>query len=88
MDDTSYITDDYDTDDTVFTAATDLITVDNVSNTPTEIYATPIADGATDNAYGIKIVNDMNSYIDSFPTQYRDDIKQLIADNELNYTCQ
>lgn len=88
LDDTSYITDDYDTDDTVFTAATDLITVDNVSNTPTEIYATPIADGATDNAYGIRIVNDMNSYIDSFPTQYRDDIKQLIADNELNYTCQ
>ena len=56
--------------------------------TPSEIYATAVANGSTDNPYGIQIVNNMRSYIDTFPTQYRDNIKQLLANDELNYTCQ
>lgn len=56
--------------------------------TPSEIYAPAVANGSTDNPYGIQIVNNMRSYIDTFPAQYRDDIKQLLANDELNYTCQ
>lgn len=88
LDDDSYMSDDYDTNDTTFRAATELITDNKISNNPVEIYATPVANGSTDNAYGIRVVNDMNSYVDSFPNQYRDDVKQLLANNELNYSCQ
>ena len=56
--------------------------------TPSEIYAPAVVNGSTDNPYGIQIVNNMRSYIDTFPAQYRDDIKQLLANDELNYTCQ
>jgi hypothetical protein len=88
FEDDDYTTDDFDIDDTVFKSTTDLIEVERKGTTSTEIYATPVANGATDNAYGIQVVNDINSYVDSFPSQYRTDIKQLLADNELNYTCQ
>lgn len=88
FEDDDYTTDDFDIDDTVFKSTTDLIEVERKGTTSTEIYATPVANGATDNAYGIQVVNDINSYVDSFPSQYRADIKQLLADNELNYTCQ
>lgn len=88
FDDDYDYTDDFDIDDTVFKSTTDLIEVERKGTTSTEIYATPVANGATDNAYGIQVVNDINSYVDSFPSQYRADIKQLLADNELNYTCQ
>ena len=88
FDDDDYGTEDFDTADKEYKASTDLIEVERKGITPTEIYATPIADGATDNAYGIQVVNDISSYVDSFPNQYRSDIKQLLADNELNYTCQ
>ena len=56
--------------------------------TPSEIYAPAVANGSTDNPYGIQIVNNMRSFIDTFPAQYRDNIKQLLANDELNYTCQ
>lgn len=88
FDDDDYGTEDFDTADKEYKASTDLIEVERKGITPTEIYATPIADGATDNAYGIQVVNDISSYVDSFPNQYRSDIKQLLANNELNYTCQ
>lgn len=88
FDDDDYGTEDFNTDDKEYKASTDLIEVERKGITPTEIYATPIADGATDNAYGIQVVNDISSYVDSFPNQYRSDIKQLLANNELNYTCQ
>ena len=88
FDDDDYGTEDFDTNDKEYKASTDLIEVERKGITPTEIYATPIADGATDNAYGIQVVNNISSYVDSFPNQYRSDIKQLLADNELNYTCQ
>jgi hypothetical protein len=88
FEDDDYTTDDFDIDDTVFKSTTDLIEVERKGTTSTEIYATPVANGATDNAYGVQVVNDINSYVDSFPSQYRADIKQLLADNELNYTCQ
>ena len=88
FDDDDYGTEDFDTADKEYKASTDLIEVERKGITPTEIYATPIADGATDNAYGIQVVNDISSYVDSFPNRYRSDIKQLLANNELNYTCQ
>lgn len=55
---------------------------------PAEIYAPAIANGSTDNAYGIQIVGNMRSYVNTFPLQYRGNIEQLLADDELNYTCQ
>ena len=56
--------------------------------TPTEIYAPAVANGSTDNAYGIQIVGNMRSYVNTFPLQYRGNIEQLLAYDELNYTCQ
>ena len=56
--------------------------------TPAEIYAPAVANGSTDNAYGIQIVGNMKSYINTFPPQYRGNIEQLLANDELNYTCQ
>ena len=56
--------------------------------TPTEIYAPAVANGSTDNAYGIQIVGNMKSYVNTFPLQYRSNIEQLLANDELNYTCQ
>lgn len=69
------------TDNNIYHAKTELIT-------PSEIYAPAVSNGSTDNAYGIQIVNNMRSYIDTFPAQYRDNIQQLLANDELNYTCQ
>lgn len=56
--------------------------------TPSEIYAPAVSNGSADNPYGIQIVNNMRSYIDTFPAQYRDNIQQLLTNDELNYTCQ
>ena len=69
------------TDNNIYHAKTDLIS-------PAEIYAPAVANGSTDNAYGIQIVSNMNSYINTFPPQYRGNIEQLLAYDELNYTCQ
>ena len=68
------------TDDNIYHADTNLITT-------TEIYANPIADGATDNAYGVRLVNDMDSFVRSFPEQYRGDIEHLMARDEIEYSC-
>lgn len=68
------------TDDNIYHANTNLITA-------TEIYANPIADGATDNAYGVRLVNDMDSFVRSFPEQYRGDIEHLMARDEIEYSC-
>ena len=77
---------DFDFSDTTKDAVTEEIT-DNV-NSSTEIYAPAIANGATDNAYGVKIVNSMNDFIGQFPSQYRADIKLILDSSEINYTCQ
>ena len=69
------------TDNNIYHAKTDLIS-------PAEIYAPAVANGSTDNAYGIQIVSNMKSYINTFPPQYRGNIEQLLANDELNYTCQ
>ena len=69
------------TDNNIYHAKTDLIS-------PAEIYAPAVANGSTDNAYGIQIVSNMKSYINTFPPQYRGNIEQLLAHDELNYTCQ
>lgn len=76
----------FDFSDTTKDAVTEEIT-DNV-NSSTEIYAPAIANGATDNAYGVKIVNSMNDFIGQFPSQYRADIKLILDSSEINYTCQ
>ena len=68
------------TDNNIYHANTNLITT-------TEIYANPIADGATDNAYGVRLVNDMDSFVRSFPEQYRGDIEHLMARDEIEYSC-
>ncbi len=77
---------DFDFSDTTKDAITEEIT-DNM-NSSTEIYAPAIANGATDNAYGVKIVNSMNDFIGQFPSQYRADIKLILDSSEINYTCQ
>lgn len=76
---------DYEFEDDSFRAAkTELI---ENSNNSTEIYAPAIADGIADNAYGVVVVNNMNDFIESFPSQYRADIQQILDSNEINYTC-
>lgn len=68
------------TDDNIYHADTNLLT-------DTEIYANPIANGATDNAYGVRLVNDMDSFVRSFPEQYRGDIEHLMTRDEIEYSC-
>ena len=65
-------------------AATDLI---ENNHTTVEIYSTPIADGADISTFGVRTVNDMSDFVNTFPIQYRANIKQILASNELNYTC-
>jgi hypothetical protein len=65
-------------------AATDLI---ENNDTTAEIYSVPIADGADISTFGVRTVNDMSDFVNTFPMQYRANIKQILASNELNYTC-
>lgn len=65
----------------IYRSATNLISA-------AEIYATPIVNGSTDNAYGVQLATNMASYVNQFPSQYRDNIQHLVAENELNYSCQ
>lgn len=58
------------------------------ANSSVEIYAPAVVNDSTNNAYGIKRVGSMKEFVDSFPVGYQPFIKQLIASNELNYTCQ
>lgn len=76
----------FDFSDTTKDAVTEEIT-DN-ANSSTEIYAPAIANGAIDNAYGVKVVNSMNDFIGQFPAQYQADIKLILDSSEINYTCQ
>ena len=78
--------DDIDFDGEILEAATNEIQ-DN-ANSSVEIYAPAVVNDSTDNAYGIKRVGSMKEFIDSFPIGYQPFIKQIIASNELNYTCQ
>lgn len=74
---------DYDASDGL-KAATDLI---ENNDTTAEIYSVPIADGADISTFGVRTVNDMSDFVNTFPMQYRANIKQILASNELNYTC-
>lgn len=86
FDDSLYIDADDLIDDTRF-ASTDIINPkENISSA--EIYAPLIADNITADSFGVKIVNDMNEFINVFPSQYRQNIRQILDSNELNYTCQ
>lgn len=90
VEDTSYetgideILEEPDTDDIEFAATED---INSNANSSIEIYAPAIADGITDNAYGIKVVNSMSEYVSTFPVAYQPYVQHLIAENELNYTC-
>ena len=90
LDSEGYIIDDRDFDedfdDVNLFANTEEI-LDNV-NSSIEIYAPPIANGNNDNAYGIEIVNSINDFINRFPINYQADIKLILDNSELNYTCQ
>ena len=81
LEDDDYNSDDYDTR----SAVTDLIVEGNL--TSAEIYAQDIVNGNTDNAFGIKVVTDLNNFIESFPQQYRGNIRKMLDSDELNYTC-
>lgn len=70
----------------VLRSKTELAEIDE-NKTPAEIYAPAVADGITDNTYGVRVVNDMNEFIDSFPIRYRNNIQQILASNELNFAC-
>ncbi len=71
---------------TPLAAKSELAEIDE-NKTPAEIYAPAVTDGITDNTYGVRIVNDMNEFIDSFPIRYRNNIQQILASNELNFAC-
>lgn len=79
-------TDDIDLDCEILEATTNEIQ-DN-ANSSIEIYAPAVINDSADNAYGIKRIGSMKEFVDSFPIGYQPFIKQLIASNELNYTCQ
>lgn len=78
--------DDIDFDGEILEAATNEIQ-DN-ANSSVEIYAPAVVNDSADNAYGIKRVGSMKEFVDSFPVGYQPFIEQMIASNELNYTCQ
>ena len=90
LDDDGFIKDDDDYDfdfsDTSRFATTEQL--DSNVNSSTEIYAPAIANGATDNAYGVKTVNSMSDFVGQFPNQYQADIQLILDSSELNYTCQ
>lgn len=91
LDSDGYIAEDEDyLDDDFNDAERDAITEEIADNTnsSTEIYAPAIANGATDNAYGVKVVNSMNDFIGQFPSQYQSDIKLILDSSEINYACQ
>ena len=81
LEDDDYNSDDYDTR----SAVTDLIVEGNL--TSAEIYAQDIVNGSTDNAFGIRVVTDLNNFVESFPQQYRGNIRKMLDSDELNYTC-
>lgn len=66
-------------------AATELL--DNNKFTRAEIYAPAIVKGSTDNVFGVTLVNDISEFVSSFPQQYRENIRQILDSDELNYTC-
>ena len=91
LDSDGYIAEDEDyLDDDFNDAERDAITEEIADNTnsSTEIYAPAIANGAADNAYGVKVVNSMNDFISQFPAQYQADIKLILDSSEVNYSCQ
>lgn len=79
-------TDDIDFDGEILEAATNEIQDD--ANSSVEIYAPAVINDSADNAYGIKRVGSMKEFVDRFPVGYQPFIEQMIASNELNYTCQ
>ena len=69
----------------IYKAATELL--DNNKITRAEIYAPAIVKGSTDNVFGVTLVNDISEFVSSFPQQYRENIRQILDSDELNYTC-
>lgn len=71
--------------DNIYKAATELL--DNNKLTRAEIYAPAIVNGSADNVFGVTLVNDISEFVSSFPQQYRENIRQILDSDELNYTC-
>lgn len=81
-----YMDEDFNENPDEFLAVTELI-VDK-SKTPIEVRTENINDNNADNPFGVTVVNDLSEFVNSFPIQYRESIKQILAENELNYTCE
>lgn len=73
---------------TFSTTENNIYLADTEQITPAEIFTTPIANGYTESVYGVQVVNDINEFVNSFPLQYRNQIKLLLDENEINYACQ
>lgn len=75
----------------MFDANTELLSdeVENeiIGTTPIEIYSQSTVNDNTNDSYGVEIANDMHALIRSYPMVFQDDIKQSLADNELQYVC-
>lgn len=75
----------------MFGANTELLSdeVENeiIGTTPIEIYSQSTVNDNTNDSYGVEIANDMHALIRSYPMVFQDDIKQSLAENELQYVC-
>ncbi len=75
----------------MFDANTELLSdeIENevIGTTPIEIYSQSTVNDNTNDSYGVEIANDMHALIRSYPMAFQDDIKQSLADNELQYVC-
>lgn len=75
----------------IFDANTELLSdeVENeiIGTTPIEIYSQSTVNDNTNDSYGVEIANDMHALIRSYPMVFQDDIKQSLANNELQYVC-
>lgn len=81
-----YMGEDFNENPNDYSAVTELI-VDE-SKTSIEVRTENINDNNADNPFGVTVVNDLSEFVNSFPMQYRESIKQILAENELNYTCE
>ena len=75
----------------MFDADTELLSdeVENevIGTIPIEIYSQSTINDNTNDSYGVEIANDIHALIRSYPMAFQDDIKQSLAENELQYVC-
>lgn len=76
-----------DEDDLFNNADTDLVGDDSNITDANEIYAPLIADGINNDVYGVKLADNMNEFLDGFPSAYRASIRALLGSDGVNYHC-